>query len=91
MMGPEEYPAGEEEAALDALLASWAQRHALSPECLEAVHQETVGSMRMAADMGLAEAILPLAWWERFFADLQSSLQRAASIELVLSVAGHAA
>jgi len=91
MIGPEEYRDGEEDAALDALLACWAQCHAPSAECLEVIRQETVGSMRMAADMGLAEAILPLAWWERFFADLQSSLQRAASIELVLSVAGHAA
>jgi hypothetical protein len=91
MIVPEGRRVGEEDAALDAMLASWAQSHAPSPEGLEAIRRNVLDEVQMAGDTGLAEAILPLAWWEGFFADLEVGFRRAVSLESVLAAAGCAA
>ncbi len=81
-----------EDAALDAVLAAWAARHSPSSEHLETVRRAILDEGKGAADAALAEAILPLEWWERFFVDLQAGMSRAASLDSVLgSMAANAA
>lgn len=81
----------DEDAALDAMLASWAAHYAPTAEHLEAIRCAVLDQAQMAGDTGLAEAILPLEWWERFFIDLQAGLRHAVNLESVWAAAGCAA
>ncbi|HHX43087.1 MAG TPA: hypothetical protein GX714_03745 [Chloroflexi bacterium] len=80
MMTPDGRGEMSDDAALNALLATWAARHALSDEQLKTVRHALGREVEGAASVALCEAILPLEWWERFFADLQVGMRRAVSL-----------
>jgi len=90
-MEPERPRKGEEDAALDVLMTSWAERHALPSERVEAIRRDILAQVGMAADAGLAQAVLPVEWWEGFFADLHAGFRRAVSLESLVAAAGWAA
>ena len=83
MTAPDRWWAEDENAVLDAMLASWAARHAPTAERLEAIRRSVLDEA--AGELGVYEAVLPLEWWERFFADLQAGFRRAVSLESVLA------
>ena len=85
MTAPDGRRVSDEDAALDAMLASWAARHAPTAEHLEAIRRAVLDEAEIAAGAGVAAAILPLEWWERFFAELQAGMRRAASLDAVLA------
>ena len=85
MTAPDGRRVSDEDAALDAMLASWAARHAPTAEHLEAIRRAVLEEAEIATGAGVAEAILPLEWWERFFSDLQAGIRRAASLETVFA------
>ena len=70
MMTPNGGRMHDGDPALDALLAEWATRHAPSSEHLEAVRRAVLKEGEGTTDAAMDEAVLPLEWWERFFADL---------------------
>lgn len=74
----------DEDTALDALVAAWAARHSPSDEHLETIRRAILAEAEGTTDVALAEAILPLEWWERFFADLDTGMRRAASLDAVI-------
>lgn len=77
--------ASDEDAALDAMLAAWAARHSPSDEQLETARRAILREGEGTSDVALAEAVLPLEWWERFFDDLNSGMRRAASLDSLFS------
>lgn len=79
----------EEDAGLDAMLASWSARHAPTDERLEAIRRAALEEAA-AGELGVCEAVLPLSWWERFFAELQVGIQRAGSLESAYAAAATA-
>jgi hypothetical protein len=65
-------------AALDALLAGWADRQALSPMQAEAIRQAIVPET-----VELVEPVeLPFQWWEQFFSDLSATFRQSLRLEL---------
>jgi hypothetical protein len=85
MMAPDRWRAEDNDAVLDGMLASWAARHAPTAERLEVIRRSVLDEAAAAGELGVCEAVLPLEWWERFFADLQAGLRRAASLDAVLA------
>ena len=71
----EQHLTPEVEVALDAQLAGWSARHALSEARAEVIKQ-----LALSGAEAQPEA-LPYEWWERFFADLWSVVTRSADLE----------
>lgn len=90
MTTPEGPRVAEEDAGLDGMLASWSARHAPTDERLETIRRATLEEAAAAGELGVCEAVLPLSWWERFFAELQAGIQRAGSLESAYAAAAAA-